>query len=304
MNLRLLRHLTDLKATLKCLRWSLQEALTDLPGNKAKIVLITTWEVLFGPKRYLVFHPGAPYHFEFTLSKILAHLRLRPTTNLARLSTGCPLMVFTNATVFEANLPDNLPEGVKLLNHRATDISKSRVEAVFSRVAGYSSHIDPLTHEGLAVEKSERNAARDGRVISCPLTTLEPDCVYQKLITNVDEQGQAFDIRVPVIAGAVPLLYIIRRPITQRFKVPNTSIELLPPEAVLSPDELAMIGRFAEEFGLDWGELDVLRDTADGKLYIVDANNTPFGPSFRLLPRADYIQAVRILSAAFHKAFF
>ena len=30
--------------------------------------------------------------------------------------------------------------------------------------------------------------------------------------------------------------------------------------------------------GIDYGELDILRDNNDGRIYIVDANNTPSGP--------------------------
>jgi hypothetical protein len=37
---------------------------------------------------------------------------------------------------------------------------------------------------------------------------------------------------------------------------------------------------FCQKLGLDYGELDVLRDRIDRQLYIVDANNTP---SSRLL---------------------
>jgi hypothetical protein len=35
--------------------------------------------------------------------------------------------------------------------------------------------------------------------------------------------------------------------------------------------------------GLDYGELDVLRDADDGRLYVVDVNTTPFGPVNRRL---------------------
>lgn len=37
-------------------------------------------------------------------------------------------------------------------------------------------------------------------------------------------------------------------------------------------------GRACRIMGLDYGELDVLRDTEDGKLYVADVNNTPWDP--------------------------
>ncbi len=36
---------------------------------------------------------------------------------------------------------------------------------------------------------------------------------------------------------------------------------------------------FTQSIGLDFGELDVLRDIGDGRLYIVDAANTPHSPA-------------------------
>ena len=43
-------------------------------------------------------------------------------------------------------------------------------------------------------------------------------------------------------------------------------------------DELNKIHRFCAKIGMDYGEVDVLRDRDDGRIYIVDANNTPSGP--------------------------
>lgn len=257
---------------------------------------------MFGRRHYLVFHPGAPYHDNFILGKILGRLRVRPTTNLARLSTGCPLVVFKNATVFDPGLPDDLPDGLRVINRAATDIRKSRVEEVFVSTAGYSTFIDPLCHVGPAVEKSEQNATHDGRVVMCPLSTIRSGCVYQRLIKNVDQDGRAVDLRVPVVGGCIPLVYIKRRPINQRFGNTNEVTELALPDAVLSSPEIEMVVRFAARFGLDFGELDVLRDADDGRLYVVDVNNTPFGPP-NGLPKADAARAVRAMADAFRNAF-
>ena len=51
---------------------------------------------------------------------------------------------------------------------------------------------------------------------------------------------------------------------------------------VFSADELAMIARFNARMGLDWGGLDILRDRADGRIYIVDVNKTDLGPVIAL----------------------
>ena len=55
---------------------------------------------------------------------------------------------------------------------------------------------------------------------------------------------------------------------------------------------------FCRRMGLDYGELDMLRDREDGRLYIVDVNNTPFGPPHGL-PKAHAADAVRTLAENF-----
>ena len=51
---------------------------------------------------------------------------------------------------------------------------------------------------------------------------------------------------------------------------------------------------------VDWGGVDVLRDRADGRLYIVDANKTDMGPPIALnLP--DKLKATRMLAQAFRE---
>jgi hypothetical protein len=63
---------------------------------------------------------------------------------------------------------------------------------------------------------------------------------------------------------------------------------------------LLRIREFARLLGLDWGGLDVLRDRAEGRLYIVDANKTDMGPP-TALPLADKLAATRLLARAFRE---
>ena len=60
--------------------------------------------------------------------------------------------------------------------------------------------------------------------------------------------------------------------------------------------------RFARALGIDYGELDILRDRDDGRIYIVDVNNTPFGPPNHL-PWSDSRRAVRRLAHAVSEQF-
>ena len=47
------------------------------------------------------------------------------------------------------------------------------------------------------------------------------------------------------------------------------------PSSVFSTQELEQIAVFCHAMGLDYGKLDIMRDTADQRMYILDANTTP-----------------------------
>ena len=65
---------------------------------------------------------------------------------------------------------------------------------------------------------------------------------------------------------------------------------------VLSPAEQGQLLQFANDLGMDYGELDVLRDEGSGLIYVVDANRTPIRP--RGLKRQDEDAALGPLAEA------
>lgn len=180
------------------------------------------------------------------------------------------------------------------LNFDCPDVSKTHVARVFEEVFGYPLTVDPTTWEGLAVEKGEANGAHDGRIVHCPTAAL-PGRVYQRVIDNSDGD-QVVDLRTPCVGGAPVLTFVKRRPLRDRFANYNTVVALTEPQAHFSPDELAAIGRFCAAMKLDWGGLDILRDRADGRLYIVDVNKTDMPPL--RLPWRQKMRAVAILAQA------
>ena len=175
-----------------------------------------------------------------------------------------------------------LPEGEPVLNRLCVDVSKSHVAEVFAEVFGYSLAVDATTHEGLIVEKSNENSAHDGRILQGPLAPdrLRPGQVYQRLI-DAEEGSQAVDLRTPLMGGEVPIVIEKRRPLERRFENYQDDLRLHEPREVYSADELAKLSRLAARLGLDFGEVDALRDR-DGRLYVVDVNNRPAGPAKEL----------------------
>jgi hypothetical protein len=190
----------------------------------------------------------------------------------------------------------------RVLNIRCKDISKQRVEETHHAVFGYGLEVDPLRHRGRCVKKSNENAMHDGIVIDCPVTERDERCVYQKEINNRIDEQYIEDIRVPVFGHSIPFCYRKRRPIVSRFSNENTSASLCEVDTALSTGEVRQIRRFCDAMGLDYGELDILRDRDDGKLYVIDVNNTPWGPPNHLDPAAVPV-ALRRLSQAFASAF-
>lgn len=187
------------------------------------------------------------------------------------------------------------PQASRRLNFECLDVSKSRVAHVFETVFGYPLALDPRAETGLVVEKSEANGVHDGRIVCCPRAAL-PSRVYQRLIDNI-EDGQAVDLRTPFVGGRPVLTFIKRRPVGRRFDNFNSSVTLALPEEVFSTEEIEGLSAFARAMRLDWGGLDVLRDAADGRIYVVDVNKTDMPPL--ALPWIDKLRATARLAAAF-----
>ncbi|HET6971577.1 MAG TPA: hypothetical protein VFH92_10665, partial [Phenylobacterium sp.] len=163
---------------------------------------------------------------------------------------------------------------------------------------GYPLSIDPETSRGLAVEKGEINGVHDGRLVSTPMPR-RPGRTYQRLIDNV-EDGRAVDLRTPVVGGKPVVVFIKRRPVADRFANHNESVSLARPQDVFSGEEIEKLSAFAAAMRLDWGGLDVLRDRATGRLYVVDVNKTDMGPPIAL-PFLDKLAAVDRLGRALRR---
>lgn len=196
--------------------------------------------------------------------------------------------------------PPPIPEGAKkAFNFGCHDISKSKVGEVFKQVFGYDLAVDPRKYKGKIAVKSEKNGAHDGYATSAPLPPehpYDPELVYQKLIDNTVEDKWAEDMRCPVTGGEIALVFVKRRPLDTRFANMNSSVELKPPDDLLSAEERAQIKEFAAAMGLDWGGMDILRDRQDGRIYIVDVNKTDMGPPIALSMK-DKSKATAILTA-------
>lgn len=186
-----------------------------------------------------------------------------------------------------------------ILNRACTDISKRHVAAVFERTFGYPLAVDPLTYRGLILAKSDANNTHDGVVLEGPLpaSAIEPGRVYQRYLDTVEDRG-AVEWRTPLYGGLAPLTLRRVRPLCEGQFSKTSAAEAVLPKEAFSRAELAQLFRFAQTMGLDYGEVDIMRDRGDGRIYVVDVANTPAGPIKELSP-ADMRHALTTLCAAF-----
>lgn len=196
------------------------------------------------------------------------------------------------------NVPDKLKElssKMPVLNLYNDNILKTYIEEFFYETFGYRTRVDPQLHQGKAVCKSEYNATHSGTIVDCPVDVPEKDCIYQVIIHNRTAEGCFEDISVPVIGRTIPFVYIKLKEENARFETRAQKVFLEETEKYISKEEQEKILKFASFIGLDFGEIDVLRNRTDSKLYIVDVNNTPYGPPANL-PGSDAKYAIQMLA--------
>jgi hypothetical protein len=229
---------------------------------------------------------------------------------LGRLGVPKTLTPLGAGISFKWARPAVSPAGVQLrwlarrtpvVNLSCANVSKSRVEAVASGVLGYTLAVDPAQHDGPMVRKSDENAVHDGVILNGPVSP-EPGYVYQQVIGNRVDDGLVLDRRVPVVGTLLPFAYRKLRPLDSRFSNRNVHAEMTDIEAEFSAEERGLLLAIARGLGLDYGEMDVLRDGATGRIYVVDVNPTPFGPPNHI--RDDHYQpAIDALAEAFEATY-
>jgi len=188
-------------------------------------------------------------------------------------------------------------------NGHCLDISKSTLDRHHQAVFGYGVNVDPTTHSGLMLEKSEGNAVHDGCEIEGPIepNQVKEDKVYQRIIDNRTEGGLFEDLRVVVINGHVPVVYQKRKTGEVRYTNETAEVDLVEsPKSVLSEAEIAQIASLSAKMCAEFAELDVLRDRQDGWIYCVDLNPTPYGPPAGL-KEGDRAVALQLMVDWLHK---
>jgi hypothetical protein len=246
------------------------------------------------PQRMILFVPALPepYHVAYRAC-IVGGIRMTDS----RQASADLVHVHADATTVDTrSLLDGLD--VETVNAGSTDISKKRVQNVFREVFGYDLGIDPTSYRGSAVRKSDDNCKHDGEIIQCPAEPGADGLVYQKLVETDQGNGYCLDHRVPIVGNKIPFVYLKYRPVANRFESFERA-DLVETGSVLTGAEIGRLLEMAEMLGIQFGEMDVLRDIEDGRIYVVDANHTPSGPP-RTLADEEQRRAVDVLARAYH----
>jgi hypothetical protein len=254
-------------------RFHLSASDTGSLSGQARSALRTTQALL--DRKWVLFRPEVPARGH-AMYKICLQLGYRITSDRTR---PFAIAMRWSDTTFapDDEVLSRLADGHLVLNLACQDTSKARVADTFARVFGYTLAVDPRVYQGKCVRKSDRNAQHDGSIVDAPRDP-EPGFVYQRLIDNEVEGGLVQDMRMPVIGRQIPFVYLKYRPTEIRFKNRNIRVELARVDEVLSRQEAVKVREFCDAMRLDYGEIDVLRNREDGKVYIVDVNATPSGP--------------------------
>jgi len=196
-------------------------------------------------------------------------------------------------------------KGIPVINRHCSNVRKDYVDAVSREIFGYSSLIDPLVHIGAAVEKSNEQAAHNGRIIECPITRVKDNHIYQKLINNQVQEDTYRDIRIPVFGKSIPLVFFKNKDVSIRFTGRSSVSHIIYPSEFnyfFPPGLLDKVLWFCEVIGMDYGEVDLLYDKQENRYYVIDANKTPGNAIFFQFTPAVKKKVIEIMSLAFEKS--
>ena len=248
-------------------------------------------------KNRILFYPQRPSKHStiYKIAKVLDYEIINNPQEQYDLAVSWEDITFRDISMF-------LPKANgKIVNERCNDISKKKIDKIFKSVFNYSTFIDPAIFNGKCVKKSNLNAKHDGQIVECPIELQEPGVIYQKLINNENENWGIYDIRTPVFNQTIPFVLIKSKIRERRFEDYFTQSFIQETNTVFNSKEVADIIKFCKRLGFDYGELDILRDSTNNKIYIIDANNTPWWCPF--LPPTESDKAIDKLAETFKKEF-
>ena len=177
-------------------------------------------------------------------------------------------------------------KNLRFINFFLKDTSKDFVAKSMEEHFGYTFKINPKTFNGYCIAKHNGNGTKSCFFLKCPINADEVfhDHCYQKIInySSKSDSSTLYELRVPIFKNMIPFTFFKTRNKGLRFTSKNKSMDIVPATAHLSEQECQDIIMYCQKIGLEYGEIDILRSDDDGKIYIIDVNNTPWWPPNKL----------------------
>jgi hypothetical protein len=175
---------------------------------------------------------------------------------------------------------------IKLINLFLVDTAKGFVAESFENHFGYGYKVDPSTFKGYCISKHNGNGTKSCFFLKCPIDANDifKDHSYQQIIdyTDKNDPNTLYELRIPIVGGIIPCVLFKTRNRGLRFTSKNRSIQIVNPLKYLTEQECHKIITYCRYIGLEMGEIDVLRSHEDGRIYIIDVNNTSWWPPNKL----------------------
>jgi hypothetical protein len=175
---------------------------------------------------------------------------------------------------------------IKLINLFLVDTAKGFVAESFEQHFKYGYKVDPTTFNGYCISKHNGNGTKSCFFLKCPIEANDifKDHSYQKIIDYTDKKdpNTLYELRIPIVGGIIPCVLFKTRNRGLRFTSKNRSIQIVNPLKYLTEEECNKIITYCRYIGLELGEIDVLRSHEDGRIYIIDVNNTSWWPPNKL----------------------
>lgn len=265
------------------------------------------------PRRTIYLHRGSRPRkvplFKYTMMHLLAYCQYE----LSATADGCDLAISWEDRTLREALPSDMPS----INALSTNVTKRFTDRVHRDVFGYGLMIErPTEYSGVIVCKMNKNCTCNGRFLEGPLERKvvgrlrDQGMVLQRLVDDrrsgnkgrfANEGSDVIvEYRAPYIAGTgIPFVYEKYKYYDTRFVYGVLQCDVnYNPEALFGTDTMNKICRLCERMGVEYGELDVLRDNHSGLFYVIDVNNTPSLRDTAFSSPWDRERSIRVMARA------
>ena len=196
---------------------------------------------------------------------------------------------------------------MKVINIKCGNVLKYRVDEIWNEISGYTIKINPAKFKYKYVRKSQlqycsHTGEKHDGVICNFNQKRDPRYVYQRLIDTSLPDGRYRTLRLPIFGDSIPC--VIVKDSKDRFKESHSVVDICYDIfGWFSVEERKWIKKFRKGIGLDYGELDILRDKNTEKIYVIDVNNCAGDGIFGKLPIKESADLETLFAQTFKKEF-